>query len=354
MKEKKTLDILQYNVRKSKDTVMATLLRDERVLEYDIIAIQEPWRNPFMTTTHHPAKDLFHLCYPTAEGDAAKPARVCFFVNKRLDETKWKFTGHTGDLCTIQIQLSNGDHAEDRLEIHNVYNPGKQAEDSNSTIHDLRNVLATSDANESIALGDFNLHHQFWGGQDIRQADSESEYLIEILEEHDMDSMLQPGTITYKEGGHRTTIDLCWVTLGLQDRIIKVAVDKEFDHDSDHLPITIALDLSVAHRRDKQRRNWRVVEDDKLRQAIKAELPDIRKPRTRTALDEYVRDIVRAIQTAANKVLPLNQPTRWAREGWDESCKQALAETKRLRRIHTMLVMHHAPRTLQFRQQRSA
>jgi hypothetical protein len=36
-----TLKILQYNVRKSRDIVIATLLRDERVIEYDILTIQE-------------------------------------------------------------------------------------------------------------------------------------------------------------------------------------------------------------------------------------------------------------------------------------------------------------------------
>lgn len=85
MNSKTTLKILQYNVRKSRDTVMATLLRDPRVMDYDVLAVQEPWRNPFMSTTHHPAKAQFHLCYPAAiEGG---PARVCFFVNKRLDNT---------------------------------------------------------------------------------------------------------------------------------------------------------------------------------------------------------------------------------------------------------------------------
>jgi hypothetical protein len=33
------LNILQYNVQKSRDIVIATLLRDERVIEYDILAI---------------------------------------------------------------------------------------------------------------------------------------------------------------------------------------------------------------------------------------------------------------------------------------------------------------------------
>ena len=42
MNSKSTMKILQYNVRKSRDTVMATLLRDPRVMDYDILAIQEP------------------------------------------------------------------------------------------------------------------------------------------------------------------------------------------------------------------------------------------------------------------------------------------------------------------------
>lgn len=54
--------------------------------EYDIIAIQEPWRNPFSDTTHHPAKDLFHLCYPAMED--GETARVCFFINKQLGHSQ--------------------------------------------------------------------------------------------------------------------------------------------------------------------------------------------------------------------------------------------------------------------------
>ena len=35
------LKVLQYNIRKSRDIVIVTLLRDERVIEYDILAILE-------------------------------------------------------------------------------------------------------------------------------------------------------------------------------------------------------------------------------------------------------------------------------------------------------------------------
>jgi hypothetical protein len=78
MTKKRTLSILQYNVQKS-GTVMAPLLRDPAVLELDIIAIQEPWRNPHQNTTHNPAADHFRLVYMDSQN-----TRTCFFVNKKI------------------------------------------------------------------------------------------------------------------------------------------------------------------------------------------------------------------------------------------------------------------------------
>jgi exonuclease III len=83
MNRHSTLSILQYNVHRLRDIVMASMLRDPRIHEYDILAIQELWRNPFAATTHHPAKRFFYLC--CLAGSEAGHARVCFFVNKRLD-----------------------------------------------------------------------------------------------------------------------------------------------------------------------------------------------------------------------------------------------------------------------------
>lgn len=132
MNPNNTLKILQYNVRKSRDTVMATLLRDPRVMEYEILAIQEPWRNPFMSTTHHPAKAHFHLCYPAAIEN--EPDRVCFFVNKRLDNTMWQFESHKKDACSLHVRCEVGGQTRGHLHIHNIYNPGQATEDRESVL----------------------------------------------------------------------------------------------------------------------------------------------------------------------------------------------------------------------------
>lgn len=65
---------------------MIALLRDLGVLDHDILAIEEPWKNPIAETTNHPTKSAVYLCYPKTGEDG--PVRVCLFTNKRLDHTK--------------------------------------------------------------------------------------------------------------------------------------------------------------------------------------------------------------------------------------------------------------------------
>lgn len=80
MKDNTILNILQYNVRKRGDAVQVPLLNDIRVQEFDIIAIQEPWRNGFAAKTYNPGNSHFHLVYCPEEA-----TRVCLYVNKCID-----------------------------------------------------------------------------------------------------------------------------------------------------------------------------------------------------------------------------------------------------------------------------
>ena len=119
MNSTNTLSILQYNVMKSRDIMMATLLQDQNILEYDILAIQEPWRNPFMSTTHNPISEHFHLSFP--QDTKNEPARVCFFINRRLDKTTWKVTERTRDVCTLTIKYLDKERQESKeIAIHKV------------------------------------------------------------------------------------------------------------------------------------------------------------------------------------------------------------------------------------------
>ena len=120
-----------------------------------------------------------------------------------------------------------------------------------------REALRHYQAEEQVVLGDLNLHHPLWGGLNRETTDPESEDLIDIIGDFALYNTLPPGTITYEEGQSQTTIDLCLVTTGLIDKVIKSEVDRNLDHDSDHLPICTTLDLSVQRLEKRPRKDWK-------------------------------------------------------------------------------------------------
>ncbi|KAK8913464.1 hypothetical protein VCV18_011470 [Metarhizium anisopliae] len=270
-------------------------------MDFDILAIQEPWVNPFVDTTHHPAKDLFHLCYPQAEGESS----------------------------------ARGDKAAE-IKIHNIYNPNHTVENRQSVLPQLRRMLESAQQAEQIVLGDLALHHEMWGGPNVPKTEAEAEDLVAIMEDYNLTSTLIPGTITYEEGERQATIDLCLVTVGLADRVIRSGVDREFDHDSDHLPVVTSFDMSIKQLSREPRKNWKSIDEKKFKSVVLRNLPPLGRPRTRSALDQCAGEIVAALQNAIETAVPRRAWSPKARRGWDEECMRALAETKRLRRLHNL------------------
>lgn len=81
------LTIIQYNTNRSKNVVMAQFMRDLTVLQAGIIAIQEPWANPYQETAHHPAKQSHQLLYPHANETGGMRTRVTGSNRMRLRTT---------------------------------------------------------------------------------------------------------------------------------------------------------------------------------------------------------------------------------------------------------------------------
>src|ERR1700723_2583409 len=113
----KELRILQYNVNHGKETTLASLLQDPQCKDFDVLAIQEPWRNPFITTGYNTQASGFHLAYPPL-----LLTRVCFYINKRLNISQWTVTNHNEDIQTLTVK-TKASGAGETLQIHNVYNP---------------------------------------------------------------------------------------------------------------------------------------------------------------------------------------------------------------------------------------
>jgi hypothetical protein len=191
----RTLQILQHNVHRCKNVVMAQFLRDPEFLKAVIIAIQEPWDNPYTDTTHHPAKATHQLLYPDSQETGGR-ARVCLFISKRIDPTKWRHTAHSRDCQELELHCNTG-----KLRLFNIYNPRLDADNQTDTLDLLEQVLDREDSS-CLLLGDFNLHHPAWGGDHVRHTDLRSDQLLELTDEWLLDLWTETGAVTRDERGH--------------------------------------------------------------------------------------------------------------------------------------------------------
>jgi exonuclease III len=145
-----SVKILQYNVNKSKNKVLAGLLADPRVREFDIIAVQEPWRNPYNLTAYSTRDSGFHLV-----DIRDKDSRVSTYVNKRISIDSWSEISYSPDAQLITLCLG-----ATQINIHNIYSPLPASHTDNSKISTLTVLShALRMPGEYVIVGDFNLYH---------------------------------------------------------------------------------------------------------------------------------------------------------------------------------------------------
>jgi endonuclease/exonuclease/phosphatase family metal-dependent hydrolase len=241
----RNLKIYQYNVHRSKDIVMAQFLREEEVVSADIIAVQEPWENPFLDNTHHPLKQTHELLFPAAS-ETGNRARVCMFISKRIEHTHLT---HSRDCQEVRVKTNGSE-----LRVINVYNDQQRG----AALDLLQGILPTireQKGTSYLVLGDFNLHHPVWGG-DAAPRDARAEDLLDLMETAGLDSWLAPGTVTRDQAGSQSTIDLVLASYSLREQMLACKVDRDVHADSDHLPIQTLLEIDVPEASDPiKRRN---------------------------------------------------------------------------------------------------
>lgn len=324
MIEQSELRILQYNVQKSRDVVLASLFQDRWIAEYDLLAIQEPWRNSFITTSYHPLKTHFQLLYMSD-----KETRVCFYINKRIDARTWNVSFITKDIILLEITHPTLHH---KLSIINVYN-----EVGTSTLSDLRDSLGSLDPDHEIMLlGDFNLHHPLWAGTGHpTRGIGASRPLLAIIEDFQLQLLTVPGTITHRWKDGETTIDLTFGSEGVASRTIFCHLDTSRDCDSDHLPIATAITWEWIRATPTRKRVWTKTNRSTLRQTVTEKLPKVPNTtelRNNRDLDRYVDLIVKALGAGIDASTPWSDPSPRSIPGFGPECKDICSEDQQLRR----------------------
>ncbi|KAK8045666.1 hypothetical protein PG993_005690 [Apiospora rasikravindrae] len=246
-------------MQKSREKVMSPFFRNSRVLDYDIIAAQEPWFNRQEHNSHNPQASTFTLWLPNP--GPLRP-RVAFYINKRLDQSRISFTSHTRNIATIAITYNtppapnptnpapDGPPTTTTLYIYNVYNSPEEGEPVTHILQELATIFrryrVSYPGAEHLIVGDFNMEGPEWSAQDLGDRGSAREalpYFREFLGTEALEVVLPPGTITRAMNQSASSIDLAICDAATASRLLECRRVDEVHHDSDHWPIHTILQL---------------------------------------------------------------------------------------------------------------
>lgn len=316
------LRILQYNIRHGKESNIIPLLEDTRIHEFDILAIQEPWRNKYSPTSYCPSRLPFYLAYPPLE-----ETRVCFYINKRLHPDSWTVTNHSEDIQTLTIRYGEEQRP---LRIHNVYNPSPQSYTSlaEGTLTALSEQLRHS-TTENIVIGDFNLHHPLWNGPSRPTCHAAADILLDIARTHSLELTTPEGTVTWKARGTHSTIDLTFVTSTLENRVLRCDTREDLAQLSDHFPVELTLDLQTKKFAPERKRNWKKLNESKLLDFLDGKSIQTMDLTTRQRIDIAVSETTRILTEAIETSVPWTNRSQFGNSFWTTECADAVRDSKR-------------------------
>jgi hypothetical protein len=145
------LKVWHYNVRKTYQ-VQKRLLQLAGEHQVDVVVVVEacPKTNGFPDSiVSHGYKLAF---------DFQETNTVAFYVRNEMDIQHWKPTRHSDYKATITVETDF-----DIIHFHGFYIPPEKI--SSWSIDDIVEVLQAE--GQHVMMGDFNLHHTWWAGDDL-------------------------------------------------------------------------------------------------------------------------------------------------------------------------------------------
>ncbi len=199
-----TFAILQYNIKNEKKDTMMLFLIDSRIKKYDLLTIQESWRNVCVSTFYNSFNIDFYSLYKDIEN-----VRTFFYVNTRLHVNHWFVNFVFDDVCIICLKIVN----DKWINVHNVYNVSLNFYTTRSTFAIVEIVKSRlNDDEEHILLEDFNLHHSLWSETTRFTQHDATNQLLNVVQQIQFQLKLLSDIITWKTRHSQSTIDLVFMT----------------------------------------------------------------------------------------------------------------------------------------------
>ncbi|KAF4971651.1 hypothetical protein FSARC_1584, partial [Fusarium sarcochroum] len=263
-----------FSCSKNRDTVHESLMNDDQLQDYSVIAIQEPQAHQkddklLTVPMGHPR---WVKMVPIVWEKGRWPIRSMLWVNKDIEAEQIPIK--TADMTAAVLRLP-----ERLVLVASVYVPGQDDQALQHTCNYLRQAVSNTRRQadrpvDVVVVGDFNRHDALWGGDDISLTrQGEADPIINLMTDFGLMSLLPRGTKTWSGGDFETTVDLVLASADIASSTVKCMIH-DTEHGSDHRAIETEFDIfvPVPHVRDRlllKNAPWREI-NTRVIQALKA------------------------------------------------------------------------------------
>uniref|UniRef100_A0A9Q8PMJ0 Endonuclease/exonuclease/phosphatase domain-containing protein n=2 Tax=Passalora fulva TaxID=5499 RepID=A0A9Q8PMJ0_PASFU len=241
MIETPNLTTIQYNVNKSQHKVQRSFLQALDPKKHLVIAVQEPWINSKSNRPSTANDPRYH----TLLAKQGTP-RTCMYISKEMATDSWEqIQQEGGDITSVRLNTNQGS-----IHIHSVYNPPPSSRSSTQlgTLQQLPDILQSD--SQHIVLGDFNLHHPTWGSDFAPAHHFLANRLLSTTQSNNMHLVTPKGLTTWSQRASSSTIDLCFASHDLQQKVTRCWVNQDLESSSDHLPIQVEFETQTQQEGD--------------------------------------------------------------------------------------------------------
>lgn len=275
----------------------------------DVIAVQDPpadmpWKSIKMyRACYDSERPLREEDRPRNLADGTPVVRlssVCFFVHVSIPTESYEVEFHEGENKDLAASLYLSTPNTNTLAIHNVYNREKSV-DIEALIRD------TTTTGRDILVGDFNLSHPHWGGDDVKNICPDAVSLHKGTQAAGMDCVTVRGTATFTRsvGGKSSTIDLTFVSGQIIQSWASWQVLDVPGFESDHRVIETKFSVKLA-RASRIIFQWKRTKEEEFNKGIEDGMDNMGYPSlaTEAQIDTYIENIRGVLDSAVRKHVP--------------------------------------------------
>lgn len=180
----------------------------------------------------------------------------------------------------------------------------------------LKDILSNLRPNPGLLGMDSNIYHALWNPHTYTHTHRESEDIINLMNKAGLLLRSKPGVPTFISNHARqgeTTVNLQWMSLECYDWATVFRTDTSFEcaHFSDHLALTIKLDLPASPLTSLQERaqpNWSKTNWEVYRATLSTHLLPMLTTLANTSTSE-VGDLATGLTNAVTRAIEASTPT---------------------------------------------